>query len=59
MNNNFDHLVVLKTIHIFLDYVELKGRLDKLKKGHFSATKLSDLLHTGPKLKLKRACFQR
>ena len=40
---------------IFISLLPLKGRLHELKRGLFSALKLSDLLHsTGPKLKLKR-----
>ena len=37
--------------------VELKGRLHELKKVLFSAPKVSDLLHTGPKLELKTGPF--
>ena len=35
-------------------FLHLKGRLHELKKGLFSTPKLSDLLHTGPKLEVKR-----
>ena len=33
----------------------VRGRLHELKKGLFSALKLSGLLHTGPKLELKKS----
>ena len=32
----------------------LRERLHEFKKGLFSALKMSDLLHTGPKLELKK-----
>ena len=46
-----DRIILLRVL------LSLKGRLHELKKVLFSAPKLSDLLHTGPKLELKTGPF--
>ena len=46
-----------KKAKLFSYIFPLMGRLHELKKGLFSAPKLGDLLHTGPKLELKTGPF--
>ena len=54
----YPHIIIIINLslsnqHSSLFY-EKRLRLHELKKGLFSALKLSDLLHTGPKLELKK-----